>query len=233
MIPGGWTVGLLLMLGLLFAALRWMNSGHAKYGPDPDRGGSGYSPADLRPLEPRPLDGPSDARERWLLGLAAPFVELHGLHHGAWALAPPGPDAAWERRLGEVVDAAGARGHGGWRALLDRARTEYDAAASTGGLPPDPAGLAWAAARLAFVYRLGVAAGHLEEEQARQGTQVPASGVVRVFGDWLAFGDAFTSGVEGFGTMQDRMRLKAYTRALYGPGGPWEEPAWPAAPGGI
>lgn len=52
---------------------------------DPDRGGAGYTPADLRghvPVPERPAP-PADPEEAWLLALPAPFVEQAGLDHDA------------------------------------------------------------------------------------------------------------------------------------------------------
>lgn len=61
----------------------------------------GYLPADLRATAAATrVDG---AEDRWLLGLAAPFVEQAGLLHDRWSLVPAFCDEGWHRRLAAVA----------------------------------------------------------------------------------------------------------------------------------
>jgi len=207
-----------LVVCLLIALLGWWATRRQSKG---GTGGEGYSPADLRGIDPRRTA--LDADEIWLLGFAAPYVEHHQLLHDRWGLAPDGPNPAWQRKLGAVLSAAHVVDRGSWSRLVDSARSEL---AEPSPSYNDASGRAWVLTRYAWLVRLGVAAGHVDADAARHHTLAAATSARALFTNWSDYGDAFlasSAGSAGF----DPVRLRADVRTLYAADGPWSDPGWP------
>ncbi|WP_087007879.1 hypothetical protein [Gulosibacter sp. 10] len=172
-------------------------------------GGSGFTPADLRGLE-----GPSRPRQRtdaWLLGLAAVEVERHHLDHGRWALAPDTADDRWHRKIDQLLRDLGALREPAWRSALEDGREDLAAAEGEEEL-------AAAVARLAFWIRLGCAAGHASENEARRLTQQAAQPLREAeCGSWQKYAALLQC---EFGSLRGELSLLAE------PGWPWQEGTW-------
>lgn len=219
---GGSLTMLLIVVGVLVVCLVIVQVDKQRKRRDPDRGGLGYSPADLRPAPAAQIqrgrqDPAADPYDTWLLGLAAPFVELSGLVHQAWSLQPERPDEAWRRKIAETLDAHRVASAQRWQEALEWAESQT----STDGLQE------WAVAQHAFLCRLGVAAGHLSPDEARRKVAAVAAPLLEQHRDWFGFADAF---LDACAVLQeaDLPRMRAAVRVLYAPGGPWAQPAWPS-----
>ncbi|MFV0375517.1 hypothetical protein [Microbacterium sp.] len=181
----------------------------------------GYLPADLRHgVAPTPT---RSAEDRWLLGLAAPFVEGAGMLHDRWSLVPARTNAAWNRHLREVATRRGVVNSRDWKRQVKR--FEIGLADIPGSAEGDPL-RAWEVAHLAITLRLGVALRHTTARSARARLAAAAAPMRTRFADWYRFGDAFVQAAEWLlpGRTYD---LRADTRLLYAEGGPWHDPAWP------
>lgn len=188
----------------------------------------GFSPADLRRgIERSTVEDP---RERWLLGLAAPFVEQAGLMHERWSLVPAFCGDEWRRRLFDVANPWGAVRAKDWRqraAVLEAELLALTAARAglgeAGAASPDPR--PWLAANLAMQLRLGVAARHVSAPRARARLEAAAAPLRADYRDWLGYGNAIIEAAEQlrFGSAVD---LRADLRTLYAPDGPWAEVEW-------
>ena len=108
-------VGLLVLCCVIVAINGWfrLRERRGDWGPGLTRVSDvGYAPVDLRPATLAPL--PEDPHQRWLLGLAAPYVETEGLLHDRWSLVPAFCDDAWRRRLTLVARAWGVASARDW-----------------------------------------------------------------------------------------------------------------------
>lgn len=215
---------LALCLGVVLFARRLERRGD--WGPSPTHAtvGQGYSPADLRGGRTTTLV--ADPVERWVLGLAAPYVESAGLLHDRWSMVPAFCDAAWRRRLAEVVASWGVGRSVDWNAAVEQAENALVPLRSAGRVPDADAACAVTLARLGMLLRLGVARRYTTGAKARSRLRTAASPFRDRFGDWRRFGDAFLSGVAAFtpATITD---IRADVRMLYATGGPWHDGAWP------
>lgn len=196
-----------------------------------DRGGNGYSPADLRPFIPsgvaatadRPGDLPDDPHERWLLGLAGPFVEPAGLSHATWDLGVQ-DSPEHHRHLARLLEQSGVRTRADWEREVAALESSAPWSAPWTAAADDPS--PWTAARLAMVLRLGVAAGHTTSATARRRLESAASDLRRRYTDWFGFADAFLAAAERL-SPGEAPTLRATIRVLYAPGGPWSDVSWP------
>ncbi|WP_110207226.1 hypothetical protein [Nocardioides daejeonensis] len=221
-----WLLGVLALAVAILGVTGWARLRERRdvWGPGlhgtPSRA-SGYSPADLRGALPRTVV--EDPRERWLLGLAAPFVEQAGLLHERWSLVPAFCDEAWRRRLATVAT--------GWR--VSRAREwRHEVAVLEARLadsvhPAQPVDLRpWLVANLAMTLRLGVAARHTSAARARKRLERAATPLRGPITDWLGYGDAIVAALDQGGAGR-AAELRADLRILYAADGPWHESSWP------
>ena len=94
---------------------------------------AGYSPTDLRgAVVVAPVADPED---RWLLGLAAPFVEQAGLLHERWSLVPAFCDGEWRRRLVAITGGWGTVRARDWRHRVEAVEQQLRALPSPGVSP--------------------------------------------------------------------------------------------------
>lgn len=216
-IPGEWSpwaVGILLVcIVVLLVAARSRRQecrGHIGPGLLRDDAEGGYLPADLRgaAIEP-PV---ADAEERWLLGLAAPFVETEGLLHHRWSLVPAPCNRLWQRRLTVIADRWGVGTMRAWTARTDEAqRALRQGRAQVRDL-----------AVLAMLLRLGVAARYTTGPRARVRLRAAAAPLRTRGLDWRSYGNAF---LDEANTAAPAL-LRANVQALYNEGGPWHDPRW-------
>lgn len=196
---------LTLMLAVLYFAYRRRRR-------NPDRGGSGYTPAvfSVAPDSPAAPENGRDDVDSWLLGFAAPFVVRAGLDPWAWDLGRWSADAEIRARVAQAVSAVGVVDDVVWRRGEQRAQDGVKRAVTASAI-------AWAIADLAWWYRLGVAAEHIDVELAHARTQSVAQHISGHAADWFTFGD-----------LLERSEPDFSVRELYALGQPWAEPAWPA-----
>ncbi len=234
---GPWAIGLLLVAVAILVVTAWTKRRErlGEWGPGLAGMGAtaGFSPADLRGTgTPGRVN---NAEDRWLLGLAAPFVEQAGLLHDRWSLVPPFCGEDWRRRLLAVATAWGAVRARHWRRQI--AVVEYEL--KTIGIPAASSAPARRAeargeadlrplliAELAMLLRLGVAARHTSAARARKRllTATTTVSLQTAYSDWLGYGDAITTT-----TSRDPARaanLRADLRTLYATDGPWHEIGW-------
>lgn len=221
-----WLVGLFALAVAILAIVLWARARERRgdWGPGllgvPEA--VGYAPADLgADAAATPV---ADARDRWLLGLAAPFVEQAGLLHDRWSLVPAPCDDAWRRRLTAIAAAWGVTRADRWKREVREAELGLgESQASPGWADPRP----WQVARLAMLLRLGVAARHTAAPRARRRLERAAAPLRADYRDWLGYADAFVSGAELFQPGRT-VELRADLRTLYAVGGPWHDVAWRA-----
>lgn len=183
--------------------------------------GVGYAPADLRSGTAPPM--PEDPQERWLLGLAAPYVETAGLRHHRWSLVPAPCDDAWRRRLVIVADSWGVPRARAWRDAVAQLEEDIGQGPSAA---QNPVRLAWLTANLAMLLRLGVAARFTSGHHARKRLRTAAEALHGQFSTWLDYGDALVTASEAL-TPGATTALRADLHRLYAAGGPWHEVGWP------
>lgn len=226
-ISGEWTpalVGLLVLAVLILLVNGWFRRRERRGDWGPGLAGvtrtAGYSPADLRRADD--AVEVQDAGERWLLGLAAPFVEQAALRHDRWSLAPAFCDDAWKRKLAAVAGGRGVVRAREWKravAHLERQIAEVSPQPRQADLRP------WMVAELAMLWRLGVALRHTNGRIARQRVEQFALPLREQYSDWLGYGDAFLAAAE-VAMPGQTIPLRADVRTLFAPGGPWVRPSW-------
>ena len=223
--PPGVIVGVVIVAVVILAVAAWGRSRERRDEWGPGLAGvvpsTGYTPADLR--DPHATASVDDPTERWLLGLAAPFVENAALLHDRWSLVPQECGDPWKRHLLGVATRWGVTTARAWAAKVDEAEARAVEAPGPGELDSRP----YAVAMLAMLLRLGVAARHTSTTQARRRLTAAASPLRDDYRDWLSYGDAVLAVLEAArpGGIADQ---RADLRTLYAPGGPWHDPVWDA-----
>ncbi|MEJ1087123.1 hypothetical protein WDU99_02195 [Microbacterium sp. Mu-80] len=211
----------LLLCGLLLAVAAWARRRERRGDWGPGLVGirtdlDGYSPADMRATVNRtPVDDP---QERWLLGLAAPFVEPVGLLHDRWSLVPAFCSDAWKRHLAVVAERWGVTRADAWKRETARAEQHLADAA-------DPLAV-WTLSSFAMLLRLGVALRHTSGTRARERLRVAAAPLRERHSDWLGFADDWIAAAE-IARPGRTAELRADVRTLFAEDGPWHDPGWP------
>ncbi|MEZ5085940.1 MAG: hypothetical protein R2722_06725 [Tessaracoccus sp.] len=218
-------LGFLALLVLILAVNGWGRARERRGDWGPGFTGTplknGYLPADLRSSAPATIV--ESPEERWLLGLAAPFVEQAGLLHDRWSLVPAFCDEAWQRRLAAVAGQWGVRRGKDWKAAV----ADVEQRLATLNSHADAPDLrAYLTARLAMLLRLGVAARFTDAPGARRQLTQAARPLRKRYSDWLGYGDAIVAATNGLAP-ETTINLRADMRTLYADGGPWKHLSWP------
>lgn len=177
-------------------------------------------------------NGPPSGEAGWLISLAAPYIESHALYHDGTSPIP-GNDESWRAHLEAVWPPSSQITD--WDAVLIPP-TEPD---GHPGFDPaqrdlaDEAARADAVAKYAFIARVAVALGHIDEADALARIRTAATLIESRFSSWTEYAASLAM-VIGNDKGPNNTVYRVVLSDLLDPGLPWGDVEWQspsAAPG--
>lgn len=161
-----------------------------------------------------------DSVDDWLLGLAAPWIEVNAFHHDRWHGYAEGPSAVGVHRVQRELERWGVPDRASWLhevTELERLGHYVDDQMNYGP---------WLTSRHAYLCRLAVGADYQSQDEARDRVARFAVPVLDSCQAWSDYGEQVLAAAERVDP-ESVEPLRTAITSLRRAGGPWRRATWP------